>query len=259
MTSKISYFSSICCNIVAKSDISVSVGVMILILGSGPVLARGLPQVRLLWRQAGWGGALSLHQGQPPPLQEGLSPAVRLHRLLRRLQQSDPRLRDGDESQDQRLPPGVLRLPAVWPQVRHRHLNTTPPTLSLSGSVWATSSISTRTRSSVGQTTRRGCCSPTSTTTQTVLLKLRITLGCCLLLHNLPTLLPPPPPLPQVQPPTVIQDTATPPTARPRPAPPCPSVGISTLYLPSPRSSLSVKGPPSRCDQRAERILQRNF
>ena len=40
--------------------------------GAGPVLARGLPEVRLLRREAGRGGAVSLHQGQPAALQEGL-------------------------------------------------------------------------------------------------------------------------------------------------------------------------------------------
>ena len=34
------------------------------------------------------------------------------------MQQGDPGLRDGDAGADQRLPPGVLRLPAVQPQVR---------------------------------------------------------------------------------------------------------------------------------------------
>ena len=38
--------------------------------------------------------------------------------LLRGVQQGDPRLRDGDARQDKRLPPGVLRLPAVQPQVK---------------------------------------------------------------------------------------------------------------------------------------------
>ena len=40
--------------------------------GAGPVLARGLPQVRLLRRETGRGGPLPLHQGQPAALQEGL-------------------------------------------------------------------------------------------------------------------------------------------------------------------------------------------
>ena len=46
--------------------------IFFLLAGPGPVLARGLPQVRLLWREAGRGGPLPLHQGQPAALQEGL-------------------------------------------------------------------------------------------------------------------------------------------------------------------------------------------
>ena len=47
-----------------------------------------------------------------------LSQVVRDDGLLRGVQQGDPCLRDGDAGADQRLPPGVLRLPAVQPQVR---------------------------------------------------------------------------------------------------------------------------------------------
>ena len=46
------------------------------------------------------------------------SQVVRDDGLLRGVQQGDPGLRDGDAGADQRLPPGVLRLPAVQPQVR---------------------------------------------------------------------------------------------------------------------------------------------
>ena len=48
----------------------------------------------------------------------GLFQVVRHDRLLRRLQQGHPGLRDGDEGQDQRLSSGMLRLPAVQSQVK---------------------------------------------------------------------------------------------------------------------------------------------
>lgn len=44
--------------------------------GRGPVLARGLPQVRLLRLPSGRGRVHALQEGQPPALQEGL-PKVR--------------------------------------------------------------------------------------------------------------------------------------------------------------------------------------
>ena len=41
--------------------------------GVGAVLARGLPQVRLLRLQAGGGGLNAVHEGQPHPVPQGLS------------------------------------------------------------------------------------------------------------------------------------------------------------------------------------------
>ena len=49
----------------------------------------------------------------PPPSFQ----ALRLNGLLRGLQEDHPGIRDGDEGQNQRLSPGVLRLPGVRPQV----------------------------------------------------------------------------------------------------------------------------------------------
>ncbi|XP_063233269.1 uncharacterized protein LOC134537016 isoform X3 [Bacillus rossius redtenbacheri] len=86
--------------------------------GAGPLLARGLPEVRLLRLSPGRGGLHALHQGQPHPVQERLPQVVRHDGLLRGVQQGDPGLRDGHARQEQRLPLGVLRLPAVQPQVR---------------------------------------------------------------------------------------------------------------------------------------------
>jgi hypothetical protein len=52
--------------------------------GAGPLLARGLPQVRLLRLPPRGGRFHALHQGQPHTLQEGL-PQVRLLRITRQL------------------------------------------------------------------------------------------------------------------------------------------------------------------------------
>ena len=43
---------------------------------------------------------------------------IRLDWILLSLQEGDPRFRDGDAGQDQRVPPRVLRLSAVRAQVR---------------------------------------------------------------------------------------------------------------------------------------------
>ena len=146
-------------------------------------------------------------------------------------------------------------------------------TWSDAGSVLVISSISMRTRSCAARTTRRGCCLPTFTTTRIVLLKLKITLGFFPLTNLLTNLLTklltrlhkdpltlPRPRLPQAQP-TVILPTARPPPEPAWPACPSPSVAISTLYLPSPLLSLSVKERLSPSDniKYSSYNLQRNL
>ncbi|XP_061898819.1 uncharacterized protein LOC133646912 isoform X3 [Entelurus aequoreus] len=85
--------------------------------GLGPLLARGLSEVCLLRLPPGPGGLQPLHPGQPHPVPPGLPQAVWSDRKLRRLQEVNPGLRDGDEGAGQRLPFRLLRLPAVSPEI----------------------------------------------------------------------------------------------------------------------------------------------
>ena len=254
MTSKISYFSSICC-IVANADMVMIVSVLRRWTCSGTRTASSAAAVT-----PGWGrwATLSTPRGTSCSARETTSAC------LAPLATAPPVIKWSPPSRWW-WEPGPTSI--IWSASPASSAATGERPVCwvaqadclLSGSVWVTSSIYTRTRSSAAPTTRRGCCLPTSTTTQTVLLKLRIIPGFFPHLHRLLSPLPRPL-LPQVQPaPAVSRDTDILPTPRPPPAPPFPSVGISTLYLPSPPSSPSVKGRPSPSDHWAERISQRIF
>lgn len=58
----------------------------------GPILARGLSEVQHLRLPVRGGGFDPVHETEPNSLQEGLPEAVRPHRPLLRLQQTDPGL-----------------------------------------------------------------------------------------------------------------------------------------------------------------------
>jgi hypothetical protein len=73
--------------------------------------------VRLLRLSVGRGRLDALHQRQPNAVQERLLEAVRQYRILCRLQQSHPGVRDGDAGTKQRLSLGMLCMSAVQSQV----------------------------------------------------------------------------------------------------------------------------------------------
>lgn len=106
--------------------------------GAGSILARRLLKMWMLRRSTRRGRIYAVHKGRPHPMQKGLSKvqfkclvnSIEIKNMtkliifdskqviwrdgkLRGMQQSDTCLRNGDESQELRLPSGVLRLPTV--------------------------------------------------------------------------------------------------------------------------------------------------
>ena len=135
--------------------------------GHGPLLARGLPQVRLLWRQAGGGGPVSVHQGEPPALQERL-PQVRTSGPTSQLPSTS--LISGSSARRATARPArrSSRHSRWWwgPEPTSITWSASPARSAATGSVWGTSSSCTTTRCCVVLTTRRGWSSPPSHPTQ---------------------------------------------------------------------------------------------